>query len=179
MAIEKISQGSTFKGAVSFSGLIILICGIIILFTQSISDILSLNIALGCLLIFSGFVLFISIRGVIIDTEKNIIKSYFDIFLTKLGFWESLEEYDKIVLKYTTESQTMNSRGNSTNYQTRSFDIVLKSDYKKDLTLKEFVNYDEAKDFLIEYSKKMNKMNIDNYELIKQRIQNRKHQVRE
>lgn len=95
-----------------------------------------------------------------------------------MGTWESLEQYDKILLKYTSESQTMNSRGNSTNYVTKSFDIVLTSNNKKDLIIKEFVNYDKAKSFLVEYSQRLDKESIDTYEIIKERIQERKQQVR-
>jgi len=180
MATEKISQGLTFKGASSIIGSIIFVFGLIntisgITMTGNFSFFI---LAIGIVIIISGITLFISIRGILIDFDKKLIKPYLDIFIVKMGTWESLEQYDKILLKYTSESQTMNSRGNSTNYVTKSFDIVLTSNNKKDLIIKEFVNYDKAKSFLVEYSQRLDKESIDTYEIIKERIQERKQQVR-
>jgi hypothetical protein len=180
MKTEKISQGLTFKGIISTIGMIVLIAGLIItIYGIKISSGFSFIIAvIGIVFLISGFVLFISIRGVLIDVNNMLIKPYLEIFISKLGNWESLQAYDKIILKYTNESQTLNSRGNSTNFITKSFDVVLISEDKKDLILKEFTDYDEAKSFLTVYSKRLNKEAIDTYEIIKQRIQERKQEVR-
>ncbi len=178
MTIEKISRGLTFKGYISAIGSVIFIIGLIITISQIASSISFIVCALGILMILNGIILFFSIRGVLIDNDKKLIKPYLDFIIAKIGKWESLSQYDKIVLKYTNESQTMNSRGNSTNYVTKSFDIVLTSTTKKELIIKEFVNYDKAKTFLVTYSLRLNKEHVDMYEIIKERIQEHKQQVR-
>ncbi|MEI6124722.1 MAG: hypothetical protein WCQ95_13975 [Bacteroidota bacterium] len=178
MTIEKISRGLTFKGYISAIGSVIFIIGLIITIFEMTPSISFIVCALGIFMIITGIILFFSIRGVLINSDKKFIKPYFDFIIIKIGTWESLEQYDKIVLKYSNESQTMNSRGNSTNYVTKSFDIVLTSKNKKDLIIKEFVNYDKAKLFLVEYSQRLHKENVDMYEIMKTRIQERKQQVR-
>ncbi|MEI8201868.1 MAG: hypothetical protein WCH34_02580 [Bacteroidota bacterium] len=176
--MEKISNGMTFKGYVSAIGSVIFVVGLIIIISQMNSNVSIGLCALGGVVMIIGGVLFISIRGVLIDSDKNLIKPYFDIIIAKQGGWESLGDYDKLILKYRNESQTMNSRGNSTNYVTKGFDIVLTSNNKKDLIVKEFVDYDKAKSFLIEYSQRLGKESVDMYEIMKKRIEERKQQVR-
>jgi hypothetical protein len=178
MIREKISLGLTFKGYISAIGSVVFIAGLIITIfnlTHSISFIIC---SIGILMIITGIILFFSIRGVLIDWDKKLIKPYLDFIIVKIGTWKSLGQYDKIVLKYTNESQTMNSRGNSTNFITKSFDIVLTSNDNKDVIIKEFVNYDKAKLFLVEYSQRIDKENVDLFEIIKERIQVRKQYVK-
>jgi hypothetical protein len=159
-------------------GLIIFIVGLIITISQMTPNISIFGFALGIMIIIIGIIFFISKRGVLIDFDKKLIKPYLDFIMVKLGKWESLVDYDKIVLKYTNESQTMNSRGNSTNYITKSFDIILTSKNKKDIIIKEFVNYNKAKSFLVDISQRLEKDNVDMYEILKERIQERKQHVR-
>jgi len=178
MTIKKISRGLTFQGYISAVGSVIFVAGLIITISL-ISHSFSFAVCvLGTLMIITGIVLFLSIRGVLIDIDNRIIKPYIDIVIAKPGSWESLDKYDNIELKYKNESQTMNSRGNSTNYVTKSFDIVLTSNTEKDLIIKEFANYDAARSFLIVLSKELDMESIDTYEIIKSRIQERKQQVR-
>ena len=176
--MEKISRGLTFKGYTSAIGSAIFIVGLIIAFSEMPPSISFIGCVFGIAMTIIGVILFVSVRGVLIDYDKKRIKPYFDFIFIKIGTWESLAYYDKIVLKYSHKSQTMNSRGSSTNYVTKSFDIALISNNKKDLIIKEFVNYDKAKLFLIEYSQRLNKESVDMYEIIKERIQERKQQVR-
>jgi hypothetical protein len=178
MTVDKISRGLTFKGIVSAIGSVMFVAGLTITIFQVTHRISFLVLMMGLLLCISGLILFFSIRGVLIDFDKKRIKPYFDVIIAKIGSWETLDQYDRIVLKYTNQSQRMNSRGSSTTYVTRSFDIVLTSNNKKDLIIKEFVNYDKAKSFLLEYSQRLSKERVDTYEIIKQRTQERKQQIR-
>ena len=175
MSVEKLSRGLTFKGYSSIFGSVILVIGIILILTNRFSFGM---ITFGLVFVIVGLVLFMSIRGVLIDFDKMIVKPYFDIIIFKIGEWESVEQYDKIVLRYTNESQTLNSRGNSTNYITKSFDIFLTSNNKNELQIKEFINYMDAKTFLIEYSKRLKLTSLDLYEQMKQEIEERKQYVR-
>ena len=178
MTTERISRGMTFKGMTAVIGSVCFVLGLLITIPQFGSDISVVFLMSGIAMTFIGLVLFVSIKGVLIDLEKGLIKPYFDLILIKLGSWESIEYYDKILLKYINESQTMNSRANSTKYNTKSFDIVLTSKKYGELILKEFNNYTEARAFLIDYSQRLNKESSDEYELLTERIKERRQNVR-
>ena len=156
---EKISHGITFQGLISTSGLIICITAII-------------AIVLGKLLFLAipawifGVVLFLSIRGVLIDCESMRIKSFLDILVWKTGNWRNLSEFDRIVLKLFNESQTMNMASISNTYTTRTFDVCLQGENARDTLLKEFANYAEAKAFLEKYSIELKIQPIDLIALI-------------
>lgn len=151
MPVRIISHGTTFKGTISFIGLGMIVVGIF-LFVSGIrnDDIFPKEIA-GILSLIIGSFSFLSIRGVMINLEQKQIKPYFNFCFFKIGKWQPLDRFNLIKLKYIFESQTMNSRGNSTNYQTRSFDIILISSSLKNITLKEFPEYHKAVEFLNEY----------------------------
>ena len=172
--MEKISKGLSFKGLISTIGLVLFIIGLAITIPEIISNRSFIVCAFGIMVTIIGFLLFISIRGVLIDHDKQRIKPYIDLILFKIGTWEPLAHYEKIILKYLSESQTMNSRGNSTNFAIQSFDIILTSNNKKEIIIKEFLNYEDAKSFLIEYSQRLDKEYLDMYERMKERIQERK-----
>src|ERR1700710_624860 len=105
MVIEKISLGPTFRGIAPTFGFIIFIIGFIVTGYGFIGGFSFVLFSIGIIIIFCGVILFLAIRGVLIDHTKKLIKSYFDILLFKVGSWESLETYDKIILKYINESQ--------------------------------------------------------------------------
>ncbi len=176
--IEKISQGLTFKGIISAIGSIIFVGGLILTISLIKYNSSFLGIASGITAIIPGLVIFVSLRGVLIDHDKKMIKTYLDQFIVKTGRWTSLDKYDSIKLKYKNESQRMNSRGSSQVYHSRYFDIFLASGVNNELYLKGFINYEDAKAFLLEYSKKLNKPSTDIYEQIKQQIEERKLSVR-
>lgn len=176
--IETISQGPTFKGAISTAGSILFVSGFIVTIAGIFSETPLEIIPIGIVLLFVGLLMFLSICGVLINYDKNKIKPYFDILIIKIGDWESLDQYDKILLKFTSETTILTGRFNSTDISTKSFDIVLTSTFKEELYIKEFFEYKDAKAFLIEYSKKWNKSSQDTYEIISQQIQERRKHVR-
>jgi len=179
MTFEKHSQGATFKGYLSTLGFILIIAGGGIFYKAYVSDFFFLlSIAISSLLIVIGFILFLSIRGVLIDYYNRKIKSYVDCFIFKIGSWKTVVETDKLMLKYFNESQKMHYKSISSNIQTRTFDIFIKSEDNKELLIREFTKYDKALSFMIEFSKKINISYVDTYEILKQRIQERKRTVR-
>ena len=160
----------TFKGATAIIGLVFFVSGLLMTIPQINSEISIVFFTFGVIVTILGLVLFFSIRGVLIDKEKRLIKPYFDLIILKPGSWESMEQYNKIILKYIHTSQTMNSRANSTNYRTKSFDIVLSADKNKEIILKEFVDYTKARSFLVDYSHHLEKESIDEYKILTERI---------
>jgi len=178
MTIEKISRGMTFKGATAVIGSVFFVLGLLIIIPQINSEISIVFFTLGIIVTSLGLVLFFSIQGVLIDKEKRLIKPYFDLIIIKLGSWESIERYDKIILKYINTSQTMNSRANSTKYRTKSYDIVLSSNKNEELILKEFVDYSKAQSFLVDYSQRLDKESIDEYKILTERIKERRQKVK-
>lgn len=174
----KISQGPTFKGFISTLGLILLVIGICVTIFGAFINFSIVTLTIGLVLLYLGLILFLSIRGVQIDTTTKDVKPYFDFLFAKIGSWESLNDYEELILRYAKESQTMNSRYSSTTFNTRTFEIFLASSYKPELLLKEFQDYEEAKAFLIEYSEKLGKTKIDRYETMKEQLQQRRKSIR-
>ena len=177
MAIEKISQGVTFKGIGSTMGLVLFVVSIIVTIFMAFVELSVIGTLIGLAVMTSGMMLFLSIRGVLIDIQLLRIKPYV-YFFTDIGAWESLTHYDRIVLRYVNESRTMNHRAGSTTHKTRCFEVFLVASNKSELMLKEFSNYDEAKKILSEYAKKLNKVEVDSYESMKEQLQKRRQQVR-
>jgi hypothetical protein len=177
MAIEKISRGVTFKGVTSTIGLVVFVVSLLVTLTGVFNGFSFVAIMIGSVLTLIGFMLFLSIRGVVIDTEQNRVKSYV-YFFGHIGTWKSLALYDKIVLRYLNESQTMYNRSVSVTYKSRGFDILLGSASKPEIMVKEFTDYDAAKVFLSAYAKKLGKAEVNAYEQMKEQLQKRRQQMR-
>ncbi len=178
MPPTKISRGPTFKGFGSTIGMVVSLIGLIILINGIIASAIT-TIGISMAFIFPGMIGFLSVRGVLIDAEKKRIKPYFDVFIAKIGSWESLDDYDKIVLKYLSQAQTLNSRVSTTTFRTKSFDIYLVGATREtDLLLKEIMDYEEAKMFLVNYSVKLNKPGVNQYEQMKEQLAQRRKEVR-
>lgn len=174
----KISRGPTFKGFFSTIGMVFSLVGLILIINAIVFSSF-IGLACGIIFVFPGMIVFLSVRGVLIDAEKKRVKPYFDIFIAKIGSWESLDDYDKIILKYLSQAQTMNSRASTTTYRTKSFDIYLVgATREKDLLLKEIFDYEEAKVFLLSYSEKLNKPGVNQYEQMKEQLAHRRKELR-
>ena len=156
---EKISQGMTFQGFISTCGLILTIASLITLFVGGY-----LFLAIPCLIF--GIILFVSVRGVLIDYKSMRIKPFLDIFIWKIGNWYSISKFDNLALKLFSESQTMNMLSISNTFTTRTFDVCLQGKSSNDILLKDFVEYNEAKSFLETYTIKLKLESIDLYALI-------------
>lgn len=105
------------------------------------------NVFLMVPILLFGTLISLSIKGVIIDTNKRKIKNYLSFLIFKIGFWKSISEYKHVVLFLNNNSQTMNSRGSSTTVKIKSYSVQLRSPDKK-IELKEYINYNEAKELL-------------------------------
>ncbi len=93
--------------------------------------------------IFAILLLFVK-SGIEIDVSKKLIREYKSIFNFKLGPWLEVMNYRKILLKYTRESQVMNSRGRSTSVNTRTFDLILIDENEVETPIYEFSKYKMA-----------------------------------
>lgn len=180
MNTENISQGFTFKGAFSFTGLVIITIGILLIVTgaQIGESYTLLLIISGVISLIPGTVLLLSARGVLIDYNNKQLMPYTDYFIFKTGKWHLLSDYNRIILKYTYESQIMNSKCNSTDYISKSFDVLLISENKQSIMLNEFADYEKAKLFLQKYAEQLKMEAVDYYEIMKERIAYRKQFVR-
>lgn len=156
---EKISHKITFQGFISTCGLILTIIGIITLLLVNYF-ILSIIVSL------IGLVLFLSIRGVMIDYKSMRVKVFLDILIFKIGNWHNLSEFNTMELKLFTESQTMNMVSISNTYTTTIYEVCLQGENSCDLILKEFTDYTIAKTFLQKYSAKLKLNSIDSLALI-------------
>lgn len=116
-----------------------------------------------------GLIAFIAIQGVIIDYDKHKIKPYVDLILFKAGLWKDLNQYNQIILKFLNESQTINVSTVRRIFTTKTFDIYLQNEKGKKIILKEFMFYENAKNFLEKYAEKLDKEKLNTYEIEKQK----------
>ncbi|OYU96961.1 MAG: hypothetical protein CFE21_01340 [Bacteroidetes bacterium B1(2017)] len=97
------SHGATFEGTSSYLGILTFGVGLFYLF--------GLNLFLPAIgLCFVGAVLFIQVKGISIDTERNRFKPYLHLLFYRIGFWYSLDEIKEITLRYFNESQNIYPR---------------------------------------------------------------------
>jgi hypothetical protein len=163
-SLRTISKGITVR--YFYPGLSIMAFGLgLLLFT---------NIFLGAGLILVGIVALLSISGTLIDVDGKRIKPYVNFILFKLGSWESLEAFDKILLVGSQGSSEMASRGGARSVSTKSFEIFLVSNSGPKIQLKEFLSYKEAAKFLFEYSRLLGIPALDKYKAVQEAIAERK-----
>jgi len=147
--IENINFGLTFSGVLSTFGMLSMIMGIII---TIIADWIA-----GIVIIVPSLILFISIKGVIVDYENMKIKSYLNILIAKFGIWQNINSFSNIQLRKINESMGMYSRGTNTRVNTKSYDIYLyNKNNNSELLLRSYRKFDEATAMLKEYASKFN-----------------------
>lgn len=171
---ENISHKATFDGLSSTVGFIILLVGLVLFLYVTQVEFSVPIIILDIIISLFGFVLLLSVRGVLINHESGLVMPYLDIVGFKVGNWKPLKQYDKIQLHYINSSQTMNYKSISTKVAVRRFEVKLTSVGAGEILLKAFSNYTEANTFLIEYSKSLNKELVDNYEILREQLSARR-----
>ncbi len=65
--------------------------------------------------------------GIEIDVDGKRARVYKAIGTFKWGAWVDTTPFERIELRYTNESQVMNSRAASTNVRVRTYDLVFKA----------------------------------------------------
>ena len=70
----------------------------------------------------------------------------------------------------------MNMASISRTYTTKSFDIYLENENGKKILLKEFIHYENAKEFLDKYADKLNMEKSDNYKAAFEKIEQARQQ---
>jgi hypothetical protein len=138
-----IFRGPTFKGAISFAGLIIFISGIVLLF-------LHLLTIPAIFFILTGLSLFLNMKGTFIDLENGVITSYMYLLFIKVGPSFELENYRILDVSTHKESIRMNSRGTGGDYYTKEFFVSMVSESKDKILLKSFLKKEDALRFKAE-----------------------------
>jgi hypothetical protein len=164
---EKISRGATFSGVCSNIGFLMFFGGVAGVLYAIQHNSFSLLWGSVLSLLFGG-VFFIAPRGVIINYKEQLIKEYLSVAGMKIGDWKSLLTYDKIELKYVNESQAFNYKLVSNTVKTRVFNVILTC-HSEQLLLKSFLDYKEAKAFLVEYADKMKKPSVDEFDMLRRK----------
>ena len=128
----------------------------------------SVNFFLAIPLYYFGFLALISIQGFIIDINKKKLMKYYNFYPLKIGRWESIEGYDRMVLVLSHDATVVDidgRYGNKTQTErTRSFDIYLRNRNEEKIPLIEFPEYKFAREFLVKYGQQMNIEMIDLFE---------------
>jgi len=132
-----IFRGPTFKGAISFLGLIILIGGVVMVSLQFFT-------IPGIFLILIGLSLFLNIKGTIINFENGVITSYMYFLFIKIGSSYELNNYRQIDITIQKESIKMNSRATTGNYNIKEYSVSLINQSKEKILLKIFLKKEDA-----------------------------------
>jgi len=160
--LKQISRGATFEHIIS--GFILMALSVFLIYSGFYPAIIFL---------YFGFCLFISVQGTIIDIKNNQIKVYLNFFVFKIGKWQSLVNFQQLILTYFSQSQTMNYKSISSNVNTRTFDIYLEDNQLNKIYLKEISEYKKARMFIEEMSKFLAVEFTDKYEAMRNSISKR------
>jgi len=156
-----ISRKVTFEGIVSSIGFVILVVSIF--FMGVLNEHILPLIFFACTTSF-GLMIFLSIKGTLIDLENKRVKPYIHCLFFKLGTWKSTSEIERIVLEYINQAQTLASRGTQTTFRTELFVVSFRYSSGKKTAIKEFLNYEKAREFLDTYSELLQIEKRDRYE---------------
>jgi hypothetical protein len=115
----------TFSGPLIIMGVTFIVISVVLIFTHKLFFAV-LSFIIGCFLLFTY-------SGILIDTEKRVIKPYYMVFgLFKRGKWESLEKYKGLTLVPMQKVYSTYSRSNRLNKSVKSdFRVYLVNKAKK------------------------------------------------
>jgi hypothetical protein len=83
--------------------------------------------------------------GIEIDPVGKRVRVYKTLGTLRVGSWLLVHPYHAIVIRYTNESQVMNSRGSSTNVRVRTYDLHFIGPGGATALLHEFNDYTKAR----------------------------------
>jgi hypothetical protein len=137
----------TFSGPLLIMGItFLLVSAVLILNQRWIFGTMSFIVA--CFILFTY-------SGIVIDTDKRMIKPYYMVFgLLKRGKWETLEKYRGLTLVPMKKVYSVYSRSNRLNNSAKSdFRVYLVNRAKKPaFPLKACKTFDSAQDSMDEFS---------------------------
>lgn len=113
-------------------------------------------IILGIIGLPFAILLLLSIKGTTINFENRQVKPFLYFVFFKIGQWESLENYTRILLETNNGSTTYSTHANSTTITVKSYTITLNNKKNDRVEIKEFTDYKKAKSLLATLSEKLN-----------------------
>lgn len=122
-------------------------------FTESIP-----SLFIGVLIVFGS-------DGVQFDLTNQKVRKYYGFFFFKIGIWVDLGKYNYIETTRVNSSKTVTSGHSvwmSRTFKEKGYDVFISSSTgQKRLFLARFAKYPYAKEFMNEYSKKINLKTLD------------------
>jgi hypothetical protein len=150
MTKENISSGATFEGAISFIGLLIFVMGVFLLFVPQ-------GLILGIFVLLAGLLLFLQLKGVMIDFESRRVMPYSNLLVYKVGSWTPLDKFSHIGINPISQNVQLNSRSRSRSVHIKHYDVYLIDDEsEQSMFLYSFDKLPQADQFCREYAKKLN-----------------------
>lgn len=137
-----IKQGMTFNGWSPYVGVVLLFMAIILLVGALLEDMMLLIPALS--LGFFGVVIFMNLRGTVIDAHGKRCRLYRDLVLFKIGHWIPLTHFDRVTVTRYRERYSHSIgeyMGRTSNVKT--FFVALRGE-RIDIHLKEVDSRSEA-----------------------------------
>ncbi len=118
-----IKDGMTFSGKSPFLGFMILSIGVVLLVFAVVEGEL-LHLLFAFPLIFIGVVIFMKIRGTVIDPKTKQCRVYQDFVLFKLGAWTDIRRHDNITVTFFRERGRPNELGGVAHINTYFVDLL-------------------------------------------------------
>jgi hypothetical protein len=129
-----IKEGVTFSGKSPFLGFFMFVAGAILLVFASIEEKI-FAFFFAAPLLFFGVVVFMKIRGTLIDPRTKRCRVYQDFLLFKAGAWMDIGPYDTVAVIYYRERGRPNQLGGVAHINTYFVDLLGQG--RPDLRLKE------------------------------------------
>ncbi|MBL8002622.1 MAG: hypothetical protein JNL05_11745 [Flavobacteriales bacterium] len=117
-----VKDGMTFSGKGPFLGFALVVIGILVL-VFAIKEGWILGLLLAPLVTFFGIVVFLSIRGTLIDPIGKRCRAYQDLLLFKLGAWVDIHTIRNVTVTHYRERGVPNELGGVAHINTYFVDL--------------------------------------------------------
>jgi hypothetical protein len=156
---EKIKNGSLFRGNTLYFAYFMLAISVFLLFSF-------LNIIIPIILILASLFIILTIEAVEIDYVKREIRKTVTIVFFKIGEWEPIENYEKLVFGADHETYRLSSPFMpliAKDINTRAYDIYIihKEDPKKSFLILNCKSIPKGEEKLEEYAVRLQIEKVD------------------
>lgn len=115
------------------------------------------TVLLSASVVIAGSILFLDIRGVIVDFNQKMIYYYFSLILFRIHFKKvDIEGFENVDLILFSENQTMAVIPHSTTVRTKVYEIRLTNSEKKEVLIAETTDYQKAISLMNEIADRLN-----------------------
>lgn len=132
-----------------------------------------------CLAMVLGIILFLSIKGVVIDFENKMARWYLHFLIVKLFYKKTrLSDYKAVELQLFSQSQRMNMKSITTNVRTRVYELYLIANGKPPILIADSTDLAKAESIMESIAKGLDIESRNKYRQLRQRARSRRSKSR-